>query len=70
MSGFYVSDEFRKNTLSVTPGGSTVTIYYGDDFKIYDKIKNPKAYIQSVLGKDFNITSVEVDGTLFWKKTK
>jgi len=43
---FYVEDNWRTNPKSLIPGGSEVTVMYGNhDCKVYDKIKNPKAYI-------------------------
>lgn len=60
-----VSDEFRKNHLSLTPGGSTVEItYVNGQTLVYDKIKNPKKYIQSLNSRK-TIVSVKVDGEPF-----
>lgn len=60
-----VADEFRKNRLSLTPGGSTVEItYVNGQTLVYDKIKNPKKYIQS-LNDHKTIVSVKVDGEPF-----
>ncbi len=60
-----VADEFRTNNLSLTPGGSIVEITYANGKTlVYDKIKNPKKYIQSL--SDYkNIVSVKVDGEPF-----
>ena len=46
---FKVSDEFRTNELSLTPGGYTVIVTKTNG-KIYeyDKIKKPYAYIRKV----------------------
>jgi hypothetical protein len=66
--GYFVADAFRTNHLSLTPGGSTVKIIYGDHFKLYDKIKYPKAYIGKITKADTDIIAVEVDGTVVWKQ--
>ena len=53
MSGYYVSDEFRTNNLSLTPGGSTVIVELSNgETKVYDKVKNPTAYINAILNKN------------------
>ena len=45
-----VSDEHRKNSLSLTPGGSVVKVIYEDgSSRVYDKIKNVEAYISCLL---------------------
>jgi len=68
-TGFFVSDEFRTNPLSLVPGGSTVKVnYVNGSFRLYDKIKKPYAYINAITRKDQNIVSVEVDRKLIWQK--
>ena len=63
-----VHDRFRTNELSVQPGGSTVTVFYLDGLnRIYKNIKVPKAYINSIV-KDETITSVQVDGEVYWTR--
>lgn len=63
-----VHDRFRTNELSVQPGGSTVTVFYLDGLnRIYKNIKNPRAYINSIL-KDETIISVQVDGQAYWAR--
>lgn len=60
-----VTDKFRTNNLSLTPGGAVVEITYKNGKTLlYDKIKNPKLYIQS-LANDSTIVSVKVDGQPF-----
>lgn len=69
MSGFFVSDEYRTNPMSLVPGGSVVKVTYADgSFRLYDKIKKPYHYIRVITEKDNKIISVEVDNTLAWKK--
>lgn len=65
----HVRDEFRKNHLSLQPGGYTVTVSYADGSKrSYDKVKDPRRYIQSMEAKGVGITEVLVDGEPFdWR---
>ena len=45
----WVEDKFRTNTLSLTPGGTSVIIEYTNGiFLGYDKIKIPSKYIEKV----------------------
>ena len=63
-----VHDRFRTNELSVQPGGSTVTVEYADGSnRSYNKVKNPRAYINSII-KDETISSVKVDGQAYWAR--
>ena len=66
--GYFVDDAYRTNHLSLTPGGSTVKIIYGDHFKLYDKIKYPKAYIEKITKNNLDITAVELNGIVVWKR--
>ncbi len=51
---FYVGDDWRKNPKSLIPGGSEVMVMYSNhECKVYDKIKNPKTYIDK-----FDMTGV------------
>jgi len=46
---FDVKDEYRTNSLSLTPGGYTVMVEFKDGtILFYDKIKCPNAYIERV----------------------
>jgi hypothetical protein len=62
----YVKDKYRKNPLSLEPGGHNVTVTYSDGFsQTYDKVKYPTAFIKKInesneRGKP--IISVVVDG--------
>ena len=60
-----VSDQFRTNNLSLTPGGSEISITFNTgQTLVYDKIKSPKKYIQSLYNyKD--IVAVTVNGEPF-----
>jgi hypothetical protein len=61
---FRANDRYRQNELSLTPGGDTLIVHYGDGRIIsYDKIKNPEAYCNYVLSKSGNnILKIESNG--------
>jgi|LauGreDrversion4_2_1035121.scaffolds.fasta_scaffold382166_3 hypothetical protein len=60
-----VADAFRTNDLSFIPGGFEVSITLNNgQTLVYDKIKSPKKYIQSLSNYE-NIVSVTVDGKPF-----
>jgi len=64
-----VKDKYRKNPLSLEPGGSSVTVTFSDGFsQTYDKVKNPRAFIAKVSDdpkRQFKIVSITVDGKPF-----
>ena len=66
--GYFVADTYRTNHLSLKPGGSTVKIIYADHFRVYDKIKYPKSYIEKITSRDYQILAVEVDGKKVWSR--
>ncbi len=70
ITGHYVKDEFRTNTHSLIPGGSTITIYEGKYFKVYDKVKYPNAYISTIVNSSDTATKIYLDGKLVWSKKK
>ncbi len=44
-----VKDEHRTNPLSLQPGGGVVRVTFKNgEFRDYDKIKNPAAFIQQI----------------------
>ena len=62
---FRVNDNYRKNLLSKTPGGSTVYIHHRDGKILsYDKIKNVEAYINKVFLDPTVIKAVVGDVTI------
>lgn len=64
-----VADQFRTNELSLKPGGSSVSVISSDGSqKIYTKVKNPKAYVQSILNRDPSVAKVLVDGNIYWTR--
>lgn len=63
-----VHERFRTNELSLRPGGYTVTVIYSDGSqRIYNNVKNPKAYINSI-AKDETIVKALVDSEVYWTR--
>jgi hypothetical protein len=63
-SKVYVGKEFRTNPLSTQPGGSVVEIHYQNRIKVYDNIKNPKAYVKYLESNSKDpILAIYVDGS-------
>jgi hypothetical protein len=63
-----VEDEFRKNELSVEPGGTEITVVYRTgNTVIYDKVKNINAYCNKIR-KDPNAIEIWIDNKLNWKR--
>lgn len=63
-----VTDNFRTNPESLIPGGHVVETYNNDGIRlVYDKIKNPAAYIARIT-KDVTIKQVYVDGELKFER--
>lgn len=61
-----VADEFRTNPLSLSPGGSIVTVMFSNGKMLdYDKVKSPKKYVASIPQRE-NITAVFVNGNQVW----
>ena len=59
----YVAQEFRTNPLSTTPGGSVVEVHYASRIKVYDNIKNVKAYVKYIASNSSEqVISILVDG--------
>ena len=55
----FVSDNYRTNPLSHTPGGSTVKVFYPNGYaKVYDKIKNVEAYTR-YMKENYNVIDVQ-----------
>lgn len=51
----WVSDEYRKNPLSLEEGGSNViVVYYEKKILGYKRIKAPSFYIKKILGKEIS----------------
>ncbi len=48
---YKVKDEYRKNNLSLEPGGCEVYVVYLDETRVYDKVKNPVAFANGVIKK-------------------
>jgi hypothetical protein len=63
-----VKDQFRKNGLSLAPGGSTLTAITKDGREFsYDKIKNVDAYCRK-LASDLNVIEIMEGTTSLWKR--
>jgi hypothetical protein len=61
-----VADEFRTNPLSLSPGGSIVTVAFSDGRMLdYDKVKSPKRYVDKIPQKE-DIVAVWVNGNQVW----
>jgi hypothetical protein len=70
MSELKVADQYRTNPLSLKPGGYTVKAIHetGKTF-VYDKVKNPGAYIKSMSTEESEhgaIIEVLVDEQSVW----
>lgn len=62
----YVAQEFRTNPQSIIPGGSVVEVHYASRIKVYDNIKNPKAYVKYITSNSSEqVVSILVDGKPF-----
>jgi hypothetical protein len=72
MSELKVTDNYRTNPLSLKPGGSTVkAIHERGKVFVYDKVKNPGAYIKSMntdarIAEYGSIVEILIDGTSVW----
>jgi len=69
-----VQDQYRKNDLSISPGGDDVFVYYTDGLRIYDKVKSPHSYANVILAKiregySENITKIEIKDKVIWEKS-
>jgi len=69
MKNIIVQDKYRKNPLSLKPGGHDITVVYADGFsETYDKVKYPKAFISKISDgnrRQVKIVGVFVDGKPF-----
>ena len=62
----FVGQEFRTNPESLIPGGSVVEVHYATRIKVYDNIKNPKAYVKYITSNSSEpVILVLVDGKQF-----
>ena len=65
-----VNDAFRKNELSLEPGGVVVTVVMMNGKKYsYDKVKNVDAY-STKMKKDNNVIEIWVGTELKWKRNQ
>jgi hypothetical protein len=65
-----VKDEYRRNDLSLSPGGSDVTAIMSNGKKLtYDKIKSIEKYCAR-LKADPLVMEILVDGESYWKRNQ
>jgi hypothetical protein len=63
-----VKDEYRRNDLSLSPGGSDVTTIMSNGMQLtYDKIKSVEKYCAR-LKNDQLVAEILVDGKSYWKR--
>ncbi len=63
-----VGDQYRKNYLSLDPGGSIVKVkMVNGKILVYDKVKNVDAYAKKAM-TDPTVIEIYVNDVLFWKK--
>lgn len=68
MKKILVNDSHRTNGLSLTPGGSVITVVYANgDRRLYDKVKNVESYVKSIT-KDALIVQVLCEGSIVWER--
>ena len=68
MSKIKVEDDYRKNELSLEPGGIELTVVYKDGSRrVYDKIKNIKAYASRAM-TDQTVIQIWQGDSLFWER--
>jgi hypothetical protein len=64
-----VSDEYRKNMLSLMPGGCTLEVTsLNGKVKSYDKIKDFGAYISRMRLDDVLQIKIRENGDVVWKR--
>lgn len=61
---FYVADKFRENSLSLTPGGKDVQIFYTDQqqSRIYSRVKSPFKFWLKAKEENPNVKGYKVLG--------
>lgn len=71
---YKVKDEFRKNGLSLQPGGEEVLVHYPGETRIYDKVKYPSSFAKSIINKREREGSalplkIETKTKILWEKS-
>ena len=68
-----IGSKYRKNPMSLEPGGSEVKVVFENGMSyLYDNIKFPKKYVLSISKKETvhgSIIEVFVDEKSVWKST-
>ena len=63
-----IGDEYRTNGLSLSPGGHTVTVVYANGTRrVYDKVKNVRAYANNVLS-DTRVVKILCEDEVIWTR--
>lgn len=70
---FKVKDEYRKNDLSLEPGGSEVHVVYSGETRVYDKVKYPQAFADGIINKCKMMGNtlpdkIEMKNKVLWEK--
>ena len=71
---YKVGDEYRKNDLSLKPGGHSVWVHYSGETRIYDKVKFPESFCRKILercekeGKALP-NKIETEQSILWEKS-
>jgi hypothetical protein len=71
---YKVKDEFRKNELSLEPGGEEVLVHYPGETRIYDKVKYPSSFAKSIINKREREgkplpNKIETKSKVLWEKS-
>jgi hypothetical protein len=70
MKRYVPLEGMRTNTLSSTPGGSTVRVVFDSHEIVYDRIKFPRAYVNKILSENSRVKSVFVNEVSIWDRSQ
>lgn len=71
---YKVRDEYRKNSLSLKPGGCSVSVHYPGETRVYDKVKFPESFCRKIItsrqkeGQPLP-NKIESEGKILWEKS-
>jgi hypothetical protein len=71
---YKVDDQYRKNRLSLKPGGYSVSVHYPGETRVYDKVKFPEAFCRKILErceKEGHAlpNKIETEEEILWEKS-
>lgn len=71
---YKIKDEYRKNSLSLSPGGTEVQVVYLGETRVYDKVKHPKAFANGIIRKCKNEGTelpleIKTQNEVLWEKS-